>query len=134
MANKNEFSVRQEQENKFYYDQSISQILKITFPNLELINFKFPFLYGGYKQLIEIYITEIDKAFFKFNCINRDCIHGGFNLTGEIYEAVRKKTDKITGSSTCEGWQDYERYRAQNHKCLCKLTYEVYFKYSIPSK
>ena len=133
MANKNEFTIRQEQEKRFYYDQSISQPIKLTFPNLESITIKFQFLYEGYPQETEINLTEKDKAFFKFKCINKDCILGGYDLTGEIYEAVRKKMDKTTGSSICDGWQDYERFRAQNHHCLCNMTYEVYFKYSLPN-
>jgi len=74
-------------------------------------------------------LTDNDKAFLKIKCINRDCIHGGFNLTGEIYEAIRTKSSSMSGHMTCDGWQDYERFKARNHHCLCKLQYEVAIKY-----
>lgn len=131
MTSKSELTIKRDQENRFYYDQSISQSLKQTFPGIESIFFRFQFLYDGYQEPMELNLTEKDKAFFKFKCINKDCILGGFNLTGEIYEAVRKKADQTTGTLTCEGWQDYERYKAQNYHCLCNLTYEIFFKYSL---
>lgn len=129
MAKKNEQTVRFEQENRYHFDFSNSRSLKDVFPNIDEINIKLQFSYDDYNQNSDLVIKENDKAFFQIKCINRDCIHGGFNLTSIIHESLKNKLLTKIGSATCNGWQDFERYRAQNYHCLCTLNYSANFKY-----
>jgi len=129
MVKKNEQTVKFEQENRYYYDFSTSKSLKETFPNVDEINIKLKFSYDDFVQNSDLVFKENDKAFFQIKCSNKDCIHGGFNLTNHIHESINNRLETKIGSETCNGWQDFERYKAQNYHCLCKLNYEVKFKY-----
>ncbi len=128
MAN-NEYKIRHDQDNSFYYEQSVSNTIRETFVNVESIELSLHFKYDEIDTNTKKTLSENDKAFFKIKCVNRDCIHGGFNLTGDIYEAIRTKSSNTSGQITCDGWQDYERFKARHHHCLCQLQYEVNINY-----
>ncbi|GMT46063.1 MAG: hypothetical protein IEMM0006_1895 [bacterium] len=37
----------------------------------------------------------------------------------------------MKGHQTCNGYQDYERYKARNYHCLCRLDYNIEIKYRV---
>mgnify|MGYP000882769240 CR=1 FL=1 len=126
---KSELKIRHDQDNAFYYEQSVSGTIRENFNNVESIELNLHFKYDEIDTHNKKTLNGNDKSFFKLKCVNKDCIHGGFNLTGEIYEAIRTKSSSMSGHMTCDGWQDYERFQARNHHCLCELQYEVAIKY-----
>src|SRR5574340_151196 len=42
-------------------------------------------------------------AFFRVDCINRECADGGFDLTGVIKTMVLKRKKTLKGELSCEG-------------------------------
>lgn len=44
------------------------------------------------------------KSVFRFDCPNRECIRGDFDLTRELAHAVATKRTKVAGEITCQGW------------------------------
>ena len=63
------------------------------------------------------------KAFFEFECPYRECISGGFDLSGVVSAIVTNKEIERTDTITCQGWQDRERRNV--HKCFLDMTYTI---------
>jgi hypothetical protein len=64
-----------------------------------------------------------DDAFFEIECLDRECICGGFDLAPVVDEAVKNRQTDVEGRLSCEGWQDSERYR--KNRCMIALDYRV---------
>jgi hypothetical protein len=60
-------------------------------------------------------------AFFKVDCVNRECLDGGFDLTDIITEMVGKHRETAKGKLSCEG-----NGLAAGHSAI---TYEVEIQY-----
>ena len=43
------------------------------------------------------------SAFFKVDCVNRECVNGGFDLTQVITGMVNKHKETAKGKLSCEG-------------------------------
>lgn len=43
------------------------------------------------------------SAFFRVDCVNRDCVNGGFDLTQVINDMVGKNKVTVKGKLSCEG-------------------------------
>ncbi|MHA2218949.1 MAG: hypothetical protein ACXACY_23760 [Candidatus Hodarchaeales archaeon] len=48
-------------------------------------------------------ITSDSYAFFKVNCLTRDCVEGGFDLTQVITSMIRNHKQSVKGDLGCEG-------------------------------
>ena len=42
-------------------------------------------------------------ALFRVNCLNKDCVDGGFDLTQVITAMIRNRTEAAKGELSCEG-------------------------------
>jgi len=60
-------------------------------------------------------------AFFKVDCVNRECLDGGFDLTHIITSMVGKRRETAKGKLSCEG-----NGPAAGHSAI---TYEVEIQY-----
>ena len=106
--------------------------LRDVYPDIDLIIIKYRMKSGSFDGTEEkdYHVLKIHPDFrydFTIRCINRDCKDGGFDLFGVILSAIISKNDKITGSATCEGWEDEERIK--KHRCMSDLFYEVSILY-----
>jgi hypothetical protein len=45
------------------------------------------------------------RSVFRFDCPNKGCIRGDFDLTDELAAAVREHRTSVTGEACCQGWQ-----------------------------
>lgn len=125
-----ETKLREKIANDFWYSYQNSPVIKSSFPQVQEINIDLNFNYDeSYKKNLKKTLNPTDKAFFQIECINKDCVYGGFNLTSDIYGMISKKQTKHNGHQICNGYQDYERYKAKNYHCLCRLDYEIEIKY-----
>lgn len=117
--------------NNFWYDYQNSPKLYSIYPEVQEIDIKLRFNYDESfeKELVKKFKPS-DNAFFQIECINKDCIYGGFNLSNEITNMIRVKETNLTGHQTCNGYQDYERYMSKNYLCLCRLDYIVEIRYA----
>src|SRR4030043_2442582 len=60
-------------------------------------------------------------ALFRVDCLNKDCVDGGFDLTQVITAMIRNRREAAKGELTCEG-----NGPAANHSAII---YEVAIKY-----
>ena len=44
------------------------------------------------------------KSVFRFNCPNKECIRGDFDLTRELADAVATHRTTVSGELACRGW------------------------------
>jgi len=42
-------------------------------------------------------------AFFRINCLNKDCSDGGFDLTQILNSMIRNRREAVKGELSCEG-------------------------------
>jgi hypothetical protein len=61
-------------------------------------------------------------AFFRVDCVNKDCVEGGFDLTQVITAMVGKRKQAAQGKLTCKG-----RGVSADHS---SIVYEVDIRYS----
>lgn len=128
----NESKLRAKIANDFWYNFQRSPQISITFPEVKEISIYLKFNYDEYikSETTKIFLSS-DRAFFAFECVNKDCIHGGFNLSNEIYAMVKLKINKKDGKLICDGYQDYERFLSKNYHCLCEVDYIIEVKYEL---
>ncbi len=62
-------------------------------------------------------------AFFRVDCVNRDCADGGFDLTRVIKTMVQKRKEAAKGELNCEGNGPSAGHSA--------ITYEVAIQYEM---
>ena len=62
-------------------------------------------------------------AFFRVDCVNRDCADGGFDLTQVINKMVLKRKEAAKGELSCEGNGPSAGHSA--------ITYEVAIQYEM---
>ena len=67
-------------------------------------------------------IKPTDRFYFFMGCNYRECVEGGFDLTSIVRDAIKRKEPQ-TGTMSCCGWEDEERYR--NFSCESTLSYVV---------
>lgn len=48
------------------------------------------------------------KSLFQFECRNPECIHGGFDLSNELANAIHGRRRKASGELRCNGWRAKE--------------------------
>jgi hypothetical protein len=61
-------------------------------------------------------------ALFKIDCLTRECVDGGFDLTQVITGMIRSRKDTATGALSCEG-----EGPSANHSTIA---YEVAIRYT----
>jgi hypothetical protein len=61
-------------------------------------------------------------ALFKIDCLTRECVDGGFDLTQVITGMIRNRRDTATGALSCEG-----EGPSANHSTIA---YEVAIRYT----
>jgi hypothetical protein len=80
---------------KFSTLKSLSAILTYFAPN-------------GATQHSEIKCTfnlAYAKSLFLFDCPNKECIGGNFDLSSELARAVTERRETADGEMRCQGWQ-----------------------------
>ena len=45
------------------------------------------------------------RSVFRFDCPNKGCIRGDFDLTEELATAIAEHRSRVTGELSCQGWQ-----------------------------
>jgi hypothetical protein len=75
---------------------------------------------------------ENAKSVFLFTCPNGECIHGDFDLTKQLAEAIEQGQRLVTGEMFCRGWQNLlTKGRAQ---CQNSLQYKFTLAYASPAR
>jgi hypothetical protein len=45
------------------------------------------------------------KSLFRFDCPNKECVGGNFDLTTELAQMVAQRRESWAGETRCQGWQ-----------------------------
>jgi hypothetical protein len=51
-----------------------------------------------------IFNPDTTKSVIRFECSNRECIRGDFDLSEAVAQAVAKRRTTATGEMCCQGW------------------------------
>jgi hypothetical protein len=129
--------VRQEKERsrhaEFLRDEKRKRLGRIadSLPNLRSVRLLLSF--SDPERVIPPDVRELERglensAFFWVECYSHECVNGGFDLTEEIEQMVKRRQAETSGSMECGGWQDPERIG--RHRCWCRLEYKISCTYS----
>lgn len=80
---------------------------------------------GGIKYKLNL---EQAKSLFYFNCSNRECVGGDFDLTEALDRGVAGKLKTVTGEIRCQGVR-HNKERKERVPCQNLLRYKVSLGY-----
>ena len=84
--------------------------LAVRFPRLKSLKaeltYQPPRGVGQSAQIKYAVNLEHAKAIFRFDCPNKECIGGGFELSELLAGAVAERRKKLAGEMRCQGWRD----------------------------
>jgi hypothetical protein len=106
------------------YDHAL--IMQESFPSIAALSINMDFEnpdWGGNPSPRQQHYNPKDKAFFEIQCPFRECVKGGFDLTGVVAKLVIDRLEETSGTFTCQGWQDRERIG--RHQCLLRIKYKI---------
>jgi len=79
-----------------------------TFPELKSLTVNLAYYNSdGVTKSSQIkYVVNLDnaKSVFCFNCLNKECIRGDFDLSADLTNAVAARQTTLTGERLCHGW------------------------------
>ena len=67
------------------------------------------------------------KSVFRFNCPNRECVRGDFDLTEDLVNAVAAHRTSVTGEKSCKGW--LSKTTINTVRCRNILRYKIRLSY-----
>ena len=95
----------QEEKERIKASTSLAE----KFPDLKSLSATLTFLApNGASQHSEIKCTfnlAHAKSLFLFDCPNKECIGGNFDLSSELAQAVAQRHQSANGETRCQGWQ-----------------------------
>lgn len=93
------------------------------FPEVASIVMNMTYKQNGAKSILRTFhFTPDSYAFFLVNCLRRDCVDGGFDLTQVITSMIRDRRVEAKGSLSCAGTDS-----STNHS---DIVYEVAIQYA----
>lgn len=129
----NEDNIRQEIFKNEWHTQQRQPTIKESFQNVDEISIDLEFEYLGITKVTKQQkrtFKPSDRFYFKITCLNTECLYSTLDLESDILSMLNNGEDKRSGQQTCNGWQDFERFRAKNYHCLATMNYEVTIKYN----
>lgn len=81
---------------------------------------------GGSKIRYCVNIENV-KSVFRFDCPNRECIGGDFDLSAQLTEAIIQHKQTVVGESCCPGW--LSKTTVGTRRCEHKLHYQLTLAY-----
>jgi hypothetical protein len=74
------------------------------FPGVAGIDIRMTYNQQGIKSLLRTFkFTPGSYAYFRVDCLSKDCVDGGFDLTQVITGMVRKRREAAKGELSCGG-------------------------------
>jgi hypothetical protein len=102
-----------------------SGIMAAEFPNVASIVISMIYSQKGMKESLPRVVNffPASHAFFRVNCLNKDCVDGGFDFTHVIEGMVGHRKKAVKGQLSCGGDGSCD----DNHSTI---VYEVVIRYS----
>ena len=71
------------------------------------------------------YVVNLEhaKSVFRFDCLNKECIRGDFDLSEVLAKAIKTKKKIVEGELCCNGWR--------NKDCIDKMSCRNMLKYKL---
>ncbi len=89
-----------------------SATLTETFPELKSLTVNLAYYNSdGVTKSSQIkYVVNLDnaKSVFSFNCLNKECVRGDFDLSADLTNAVAARQTSAAGERFCQGWLSKE--------------------------
>jgi hypothetical protein len=89
-----------------------SPSLSAKFPKLKSLRVELTYFPpDGLTQSGQIkYIVNLDhaKSVFRFDCLNKECVCGDFDLSEVLAKAIATRRTTATGEMRCQGWRNKE--------------------------
>ena len=108
-----------------------SASLGVAFPGLKSMSVELSFFSpNGVTRSGQIkYVVNLDHArsVFRFDCPNKECVRGDFDLSDELARAVAARDTAASGEMCCRGWRNKDSVR----KVYCRniLRYKLRLAY-----
>jgi hypothetical protein len=93
------------------------------FPEVASIDIRMTYNQKGIKSLLRTFrFSPGSYAYFRVDCLSKDCVDGGFDLTQVITGMIRKRRESTKGELCCVGGNP-----AADHSAI---VYEVAIQYT----
>lgn len=93
-----------------------SRTLAAVFPKLKSLIVELTYYApDGVSRSSQIkYKVNLDnaKAVFRFDCVNKECVNGDFDLSDVLSKAVAARETSASGELRCSGWRTRETIRS----------------------
>ena len=73
------------------------------------------------------YNLDAAKSVFGFDCPNKECVSGDFDLTEVLAAAVAARRTTVEGELTCKGWRD--KNQINTVRCGNRLIYKMTLRF-----
>jgi hypothetical protein len=87
-----------------------SASLSASFPKLRSLRVDLSFCTpdGATNSSQVKYLVNLEhtKSVFRFDCLNRECVHGDFDLSEALASAVAARETTANGEMRCHGWRN----------------------------
>jgi hypothetical protein len=121
--NNNKHAAMMERKQEMMQQRREAGSVATHFPEVATIVMNMTYNQSGSKSILRTFnFTPNSYAFFIVNCLRKDCIDGGFDLTKVITEMIRNRRAVAKGALRCEGTDS-----STNHSAI---VYEVDIHYT----
>ena len=121
--NNSKHAARMEKMQEIMEQKRAAGSVATHFPEVANIVMNMTYNQKGAKSILRTFnFTPGSYAFFIVNCLRKDCIDGGFDLTQVITTMIRNRRAEVKGSLSCAGTDS-----STNHS---DIVYEVAIQYT----
>jgi hypothetical protein len=123
MNNNNKHAAMMEKKQEMMRQRIEAGSIETHFPEVASIDMNMTYNQKGTKSILRTFhFTPSSYAFFILNCLRKDCVDGGFDLTQVITTMIRNHRAQGKGVLSCKGTDS-----STNHS---DIVYEVAIQYT----
>jgi hypothetical protein len=120
--NNSKHAARMEKMQEIMQQKREAGSVATHFPEVANIVMNMTYNQKGARSILRTFnFTPSSYAFFIVNCLRKDCVDGGFDLTQVITTMIRNRRAEVKGSLSCTGTDS-----SSNHS---DIVYEVAIQY-----
>jgi len=120
--NNNKHAVMMEKKQEMMRQRIEAGSIATHFPEVASIDMNMTYTQKGARSILRTFhFTPSSYAFFILNCLRKDCVDGGFDLTQVITTMIRNRRVEVKGVLSCRGTDSF------NHS---DIVYDVAIQYT----
>jgi hypothetical protein len=120
--NNNKHAVIMEKKQEIMRQRIEAGSIATNFPEVASIDMNMTYNQKGTKSILRTFhFAPSSYAFFILNCLRKDCVDGGFDLTQVITTMIRNRRAEVKGVLSCRGTDSF------NHS---DIVYDVAIQYT----